>query len=55
MADVAAIASTCPDGPAAGAGTVELLGGGFLRAHVQRRGDDGRKDNIYGPRRGDSL
>jgi len=33
--------------------SVEFLGGGFSRAHMQRRGEGGRKENIRGPRRGD--
>ena len=33
-------------------GSVEILGSSF-RAHVQRRGENGRKENIRGPRRGE--
>ena len=34
------------------AGTVETLGSSF-RAHMQRRGEGGRKEHIRGPRRGE--
>eukprot|EP00973_Karenia_brevis_P055731 7752389-Karenia_brevis.AAC.1 len=37
----------------AAGGVVERFGDGFLRAHLQRRADDGRKDHIHGPRRGE--
>ena len=33
--------------------SVELLDGGYSRAHIRRWGDGGRKEHILGPRHGD--
>jgi len=35
------------------AGAIEVLEDKRSRAHVQRRGEGGRKEHIYGPRRGE--